>query len=72
MFEQPCQHGHLSLNPETLTIENKPVTIPGNPSKLLNDNIKTKLKNNSTPTMQVACGRASITSQVLKGINKLL
>ncbi len=72
MFEQPCQHGHLSLNPETLTIENKPVTIPGNPSKLPNDNIKTKLKNNSTPTMQEACGRASTTSQVLKGINKLL
>ncbi len=50
MFEQPCQRGHLPLNPETLTIENKPVTISGNPSKPPNDNIKTKLKNNSTPT----------------------
>ncbi len=27
MFEQPCQRGHLPLNPETLTIENKPFTI---------------------------------------------
>ncbi len=27
MFDQPCQRGHLPLNPETLTIENKPVTI---------------------------------------------
>ncbi len=52
--------------------ENKPVTITGNPSKPPNDNIKTKLKNNSTPTTQEACGRASITSQVLKGINQLL
>ncbi len=42
-----------------------------NPSKPPNDNIKTKLKNNSTPTMQEACGRASITSQILKGINQL-
>ncbi len=25
MFEQPCQRGHLPLNPGTLTIENKPV-----------------------------------------------
>ncbi len=72
MFEQPCQHGHLPLNPETLTIENKPVTIAGDPSKPPNDNIKTKLKNNSTPTTQEACGRASTTSQVLKGINQLL
>ncbi len=71
MFEQPCQRGHLPLNPETLTIENKPVTISGNPSKPPNDNIKTKLKNNSTPTTQEACGRASITSQILKGINQL-
>ncbi len=47
--------------------ENKPVVISGNPSKPPNDNIKTKLKNNSTPTTQVACGRASTTSQVLKG-----
>ncbi len=37
-----------------------------------NDNTKTKLKNNSTPTTQEACGRASTSSQVLKGINKLL
>ncbi len=61
-----------ALNPETLTIKNKPVTISGNPSKPPNDNIKTKLKNNSTPTTQEACGRASTTSQVLKGINQLL
>ncbi len=33
MFDQPCQRGHLPLNPETLTIENKPVTISGDPSK---------------------------------------
>ncbi len=71
MFEQPCQRGHLPLNLGTLTIENKPVTISGNPSKPPNDNIKTKLKNNSTPTTQEACGRASITSQILKGINQL-
>ncbi len=57
MFKQPCQRGHLPLNPETLTIENKPVTISENPSKPPNDNIKTKLKNKSTPTMQEACGR---------------
>ncbi len=60
------------LNPETLTIENKPVTISGDPSKPPKDNIKTKLKKNSTTTMQEACGRASTTSQVLKEINKLL
>ncbi len=71
MFEQPCQRGHLPLNLGTLTIENKPVTISGNPSKPPNDSIKTKLKNNSTPTTQEACGRASITSQILKGINQL-
>ncbi len=71
MFEQPCQRGHLSLNPGTFTIENKPVTISGDPSKQPNDNIKTKLKNNSTPTTQEACGRASITSRILKGINQL-
>ncbi len=56
----------------TVTIENKPFTISGNPSKPPNDNIKTKLKNNSMPTKQEACGRASTTSQVLKGINQLL
>ncbi len=61
MFDQPCQRGHLPLNPETLTIENKPVTISGNPSKPPNNNIKTKLNNNSTPTTQEACGRASTT-----------
>ncbi len=33
---------------------------------------KTKLKNNSTPTMQEACGSASTTSQVLKGTYQLL
>ncbi len=70
MFDQPCQRGHLPLNPETLTIENKPVTISGDPSKPPNNNIKTK--NNSTTIMQEACGRASTTSQVLKGINQLL
>ncbi len=37
-----------------------------------NDNIKTKLKNNSTTITQEACGRASTTSQVLKGINQPL
>ncbi len=36
-----------SGNPETLTIKNKPLTISGNQSKPPNDNIKTKLKNNS-------------------------
>ncbi len=72
MFDQPCQRGHLPLNPRTLTIGNKPVTISGDPSKQPNDNIKTKLKNNSTTTTQEACGRASTTSQVLKGINQLL
>ncbi len=45
MFDQPCQRGHLPLNPDTLTIENKPVMILGDPSKPQNDNIKTKLKN---------------------------
>ncbi len=72
MFDQPCQRGHLLLNPETLTIGNKPVTISGDPSKPPNDNTKTKLKNNSTTTTQEACGRASTTSQALKGINQLL
>ncbi len=73
MFNQPDQRGHLPLNPETLTIENKPVTISGDPSKPPNDNTKTKLKNNSTTTTtQEACGRASTTSQVLKEINNLL
>ncbi len=72
MFDQPCQRRHLPLNPETVTIENKPVKISGDPSKLQNDNTKTKLKNNSTTTTQEACGRASTTSQVLKGINQLL
>ncbi len=52
MFEEPCQCGHLPLNPETFMIRHKPVTISGNPSTPPNDNIKTKLKNNSTPTMQ--------------------
>ncbi len=47
VIEQPCQRGHLPLNPGPLTIENKPVMISGNPSKPPNDNIKTKLKNNS-------------------------
>ncbi len=61
-----------ALNPETLTIGNKPVTISGNPSKQPNDNTKTKLKNISTTTTQEACGRASTTSQALKGINQLL
>ncbi len=60
-----------ALNPGTLMIENKPVTISGSPSKPPNDSIKTKLKNNSTPTTQEACGRASITSWILKGINQL-
>jgi len=48
MFDQPCQRGHLPLNPETLMIGNKPVTISGDPSKQPNDNTKTKLKNIST------------------------
>ncbi len=72
MFDQPCQRGHLPLNPETLTIGNKPVTISGDPSKPPNDNTKTKSKNKSTTTMQEAYGRASTTSQVLKGTNQLL
>ncbi len=55
-----------------MTIGNKPVTISGNPSKPPNDNIKIKLKNNSTPTPEEACGRESITSQVLKGTNQPL
>ncbi len=68
MFEQAlCQHGHLSLNPGNIDDRKQASYDPGNPSKLPNDNIKTKLKNNSTPTMQEACGRASTTSQVLKG-----
>ncbi len=50
MFDQPCQRGHLPLNPETLMIGNKPVTISGDPSKQPNDNTKTKLKNISTTT----------------------
>ncbi len=72
MFKQPCQRGYLPLNPETLTIENKPVTISENPSKPPNNNIKTKLKNKSTPTTQEACGRLSTTSQVLKDTNQLM
>ncbi len=72
MFDQPCQRRHLPLNPETLMIGNKPVTISGDPSKPPNDNIKTKLNNNSIPTTQEARVRASTTSQVLKGINQLL
>ncbi len=63
---------HLPLNPETLTIGNKPVTISGDPSKQPNELIKTKLKNTSTTITQEACGRASTTSQALKGINRLL
>ncbi len=75
MFDQPCQREHLPLNPETLTIGqlwNKPVMISGDPSKQPNDNIKTTLKNISTTTTQEACGRASTTSQALKGTNQLL
>ncbi len=73
MFDHPCQRGHLPLNPETLTIGNKPVTISGDPSKPPNDNTKTTLKNNSTTTTQEACGRVSTTtSQALKGTNQLL
>ncbi len=51
-------------------IGNKPVTISGDPSKQPNDNIKNKVEeqfNNNNPE---ACGRASTTSQVLKGINQ--
>ncbi len=73
MFDQPCQRGHLPLNPETLTIGgNKPVTISGDPSKQPNEHIKTMLKNISTTIIQEACGRALTTSQALKGINQLL
>ncbi len=46
--------------------------VSGDPSKQPNDNIKTKLKNISTITTKEACGRASTTSQALKGINQLL
>ncbi len=51
IFDQPCQRGHLPLNPETLTIGNKPVTISGDPSKQQNDNIKTVEEhfNNNNP-----------------------
>ncbi len=42
------------------------------PTKTIRIYIKTKLKNISTPTTQEACGRASTTSQALKGINQLL
>ncbi len=52
MFDQPCQRGHLPLNPETLMIGNKPVTISGDPSKQPNDNIKNKVEeqfNNNNP-----------------------
>ncbi len=66
MFDQPCQRGHLPLNPGTLTIGNKPVTISGDPSKQPNEHIKTKLKNTSTTITQEACSRASTTSQALK------
>ncbi len=56
MFDQPCQPGHLPLNPETMTIKNKPVTISGDPSKPPNDNIKNKveeqLNNNNARSMQ--------------------
>ncbi len=72
MFDQTCQRGHLPLNPETLTIENKPVTISGDSSKQPNDDIKTNLKNISSTTTQEACGRALTTPQALKGINQLL
>ncbi len=37
-----------------------------------NEHIKTKLKNTSTTITQEACGRASTTSQALKGLNQLL
>lgn len=46
MFEQPCQRGHLLLNPETLTITNKPVTILGNPSKPPNDKVEDQFNTN--------------------------
>ncbi len=72
MFDQPCQRGHLPINPETLTLGNKPVTISGDPSKQPNELIKTKLKNTSTTITQEACGRALTTSQALKGVNQLL
>ncbi len=52
MFDQPCQRGHLPLNPETLTIRNKPVTISGEPSKQPNDKYKNKIEeqfNNNNP-----------------------
>ncbi len=52
MFDQPCQRGHLPLNPETLTIGNKPVTISGDPSKQPNEHIKNKVEehfNNNNP-----------------------
>ncbi len=62
---------HLPLKSGNFDDQKQPVAISGNPSKPPNDNIKTKLKNNSTPTTQEACGRASITSQILKGINQL-
>ncbi len=51
MFDQPCPRGHLPLNPETLTIGNKPVTISGDPSKQPNEH-KNKVEehfNNNNP-----------------------
>ncbi len=51
----------LPLNPETLTIGNKPVTISGDPSKQPNELIKTKLKNTST----------TITQGMWQGINNI-
>ncbi len=68
MFDQPCQRGHLPLNPETLTIGNKPVTISGDPSKQPNEHIKTMLKNISTTITQEACGRAINNITGFKGI----
>ncbi len=72
MFDQPCQRGHLPLNPETLTIGNKPVTISGDPSKQPNDNIKTKLKNNSTTITQEACGRELTTQKKVSKDSKAI
>ncbi len=54
------------------TDDRKPVTISGDPSKQPNEHIKTKLKNTSTTITQEALGRASTTSQALKGTNQLL
>ncbi len=52
MFDQPCQRGHLPLNPETLTIGNKPVTNLRRSIKAAKRQYKNKVEeqfNNNNP-----------------------